>query len=170
MSLHTWPCHFNPTVFTLEQGRRNIPPSLKTKGTRSKTCLESITYQQPPHMGSSKSQRSMGRCPGQNAGMLCRLCCIQGSTSPGTWKSVINKTILLLQNSPKPLKMHYDLQGSWTVNFHPVYEKRLFLVIKENQSWSILTLLTPRAAPSILQSLPPTCTHAYSLHSTCATH
>lgn len=78
-------------------------------------------------MGSSKCQGGMGRCPGQNAGMLCWLCCIQGSTSLRTWNSMINKTILLLQNPPKTLKMHYDLQGSWTFNFNPVYEKRLFL-------------------------------------------
>lgn len=155
MSLHTWPCCFNHTVGLWSRAGGTSPPSLKTKGTRGKTCLESITYQQPPHMGSGKSQGGMGRCPGQNAGMLCRLSYIQGSTSLGTWKSIINKTILLLQNPPKTLKMHYNLQGSWTFNFHPVYEKRLFLVIKENQSWSILTLLTPRAALSILQSLPP---------------
>lgn len=78
-------------------------------------------------MGSSKCQGGMGRCLGQNAGMFCWLCCIQGSTSLWTWKSVINKTILLLQNPPKTLNMHYDLQGSWTSNFNPVYEKRLFL-------------------------------------------
>lgn len=106
-------------------------------------------------MGSSESQGSMAGCPGQNAGALCRLCCIQGPTPLSTWKSILNKTILLLQNPPKTLKMHYDLQGSWTFNFHPVYEMRLFLLIKENQSWSFLTLLTPRAALYILQSLPP---------------
>lgn len=134
------------------------PPSLKTKGIRGKTFLENITYQQPPHMGSSESQDSMGRYPGQNAGMLCRLCCIQGSTSLRTSKSRINTTILLLlQNSPKTLKIH--LQGSWTFNFHSVYEKKLFLVIKENQSWSTLSSLTPRAALSILQSLLP---HLYA--------
>lgn len=43
MSQHTWPCPFNGIVCTLEQVRRNIPLSLKPKGKRGKTCLESLS-------------------------------------------------------------------------------------------------------------------------------
>lgn len=41
MSQHVWPCPFNGIVCTLEQVRRNNPLSLKPRGKRGKTCLES---------------------------------------------------------------------------------------------------------------------------------
>lgn len=64
-------------------------------------------------MGTSKSQSSMGRCPGQNAGMLCRLCCIQGPTSPDTWKSIINKTI----PPPPPKSSQNPKNALWLARF-----------------------------------------------------